>query len=383
MGVFILLIIVLAITAGMLRRELVLTLTGAIFLAAWLYCLLFTLLLALLHRQRAKTISIRLSPEKFAAGGSVQVMYSDKNSRRIFQLPGIIVRCKISLATRDGRSVMCEFKPGASSESFTVEKRGAYFSDYDEFTIFDTLGFFYFAYRIGTRMLRLKAGPQRAQEALPVKAQGGDTDRYDTVTYERTDNLIESRPYVPGDDPRRINWKLYGHGGELFVREGEREPPPHSNLTILIDTQYDSLYTVKSALYAVDLLCENALAAACGIKEINVEIGFTGQVEKAVLSSAELGFFLSYPWAIHVSSKSAELPQVSADRGIVIFALPRLYAEDSALERFLIKNVNRPIELMFIYGKAPNFAQLAEAAEVCAGFYNKRPGIRAQIVGIE
>ncbi|MDR0442796.1 MAG: DUF58 domain-containing protein [Treponema sp.] len=423
MGVFVLLIIVLSFTAGTLRRELVLTLTGAVFLAAWVYCLVMTLLLAVIHRRRAATVSIRLSPEKLTAGGWTQVLYSERemthhatmfpahyatkfpaHNKKVFQFPGILVRCRIHLSTRDGRIAAYSFKPEQKSglsqqETFQVEKRGAYFSAYDEFAVFDILGLFDFAFRIPQAGARLLVSPHAAIEPVPVEAQGGNTERHDR-SFERSDNLIDHRPYVPGDDPRRINWKLYGHGGELILREGEREPPPHSNMIIFIDTQYDELYTAKSARYAVDLLCENALAAACAGKEKDVQTGFTGQSEKtaASLTSAELGFFLARPWACPWTNRPAiplttpaDLPAAGEGFGIAIFALPRIYArgfgESSALDRFISNNANRAVKILFIYGIDKNekdsvFAERAEAAERCVSIYNRRSNVRAQAISV-
>jgi hypothetical protein len=443
MGVFILLIIILSFTTGAIRRELVLTLTGAVILAIWAYCLVMTLLLALMHRGRAKNISIRLEPEKIVRGGWTNAVYTENNSsyagKKILQFPGILVRCRIILKTNDGRRVTYDFKPenyNGFRQNFQVNKRGAYFSAYDEFAVFDILGFFRFAYRIpavetaasvaassgaANGAARLLVSPDADAEPLPVRAMGGEANRQETSpTLERTDYLIDHRPYVPGDDPRRINWKLYGHGGELIVRQGEREPPPSSSLTILIDTQYDSLYSssneaVNSGAEAVDLLCENALAIINNAgKEINVQIGYTGggasnrgAVSGNSLTQAELGFFLAYPAALPAQAETA-LPAVTADRGIVILALPRINtgefaASRAALEKFLADNANRSIELIFIYaeGEKADAAQQAAAqqaaaqqaaaqqaaaqqaaAETCAGFYNRHYGVKAQVVGV-
>jgi len=415
MGVFILLIIILSFTAGAIRRELVLTLTGAVILAIWTYCLVMTLLLALIHRKRAKNISIRLEPEKIVCGGQTNAVYRYNNEdagKHIFQFPGIIIRCRVLLSTKDGRRVSYDFKPenntGFQQNLFPVKKRGAYFSAYDEFAVFDILGFFRFAFRIPAIngavdyccdtaccdtacCERLLVSPNAAAEPLPVRAKGGEANRKDSLTFERTDYLIDHRPYVPGDDPRRINWKLYGHGGELIIRQGEREPPPSSKITILIDTQYDSLYSSSNAPEAVDLLCENALAIINNAgKGINIQVGFTGQSEKnsgaassgaassgAVCSDsltvAELGFFLAYPAAIPMSATTAALPEVLKDSGIVILALPRIEtgsgaassgaassgaassgaassgaASSGALEKFLADNPNRSIEVIYI-----------------------------------
>jgi hypothetical protein len=373
-----------------------------------------TLLLALLHRNRAGKVSIRLSPEKTAAGEWVQVSFSEAreaaHKENVFQLPGILVRCHVLLCTRDGRRVSYIFKPERiqgfpQQEMFQVKKRGAWFSAYDEFAIFDILGFFCFVYRIPVEAgARLLTSPHAAGEPVPVRAQGGQSDRQASSVFERTDNLIEHRPYAPGDDPRRINWKLYGHGGGLFIREGEREPPPHSNLIILIDTQYDALYTDKSARHAVDLLCENALAIAAD-GERDVQIGFTrpglagsgGQTAEGgkSLTRTEAVYFLALPYAIPITQASAsrkrkliqaDLPPVDDNRGILILAMPRVYAEASALDRFLSKHANRVIELDFIYGADANqdgaeYARRAAAAETCVGLYNKRPGVRARAIG--
>jgi len=420
MGVFVLLIIILSFAAGAVRREMVLTLTGAVFLAVWVYCLAMTLLLALFHRRRAGAASIRLSPEKITAGGWTQAIYSQGGgisfSRKIFQLPGILVRCRVPLSTKDGRRLSYEFKPEHKTgfeqqDVFQAKKRGAYFSAYDEFAIFDILGFFRFAYRMPAEAgARLLVSPLTESEPVPVRAKGGEADRQDAPVMERTDNLIDHRPYVPGDDPRRINWKLYSHGGELFIRQGEREPPPHSMITILIDTQFDSLYTAKSAPSAVDLLCENALAIIGDDgKEKDIQIGFTGQTEKTgnAFTPADLGFFLAYPYALSQnfitqrrkgakdakeyidsnknSASSANLPAVPEKRGIVILALPRVDAQASALDRFLANNENRTVEVLFLFGECennrPTYEEQADAAQTCAVIYNKRPGVKAQAIG--
>ena len=52
---------------------------------------------------------------------------------------------------------------------------------------------------------------------------------------ERTHELYESRPYFPGDDPRKIHWKLYAHTNTLSIKLGAFEPPPVKRLTIYIE----------------------------------------------------------------------------------------------------------------------------------------------------
>ena len=396
MGVFILLIIALSFTAGAIRGEMVLTLTGSLFLSIWIYSLVMILLSALFHHDRAHRISIRLSPEKIVAGEWTQVNYYENKEisigKRIFQLPGIIIRCRILLSTLDGRRIIHDFKPEfsrniAEREQLPVNERGAYFSSYNEFAILDIFGFFRFAFRIPAESGVLLAGPRSANESVPVNPQGGESERHG-LPVERTDELISHRPYIPGDDPRRINWKLFSHGGELFIRQGEREPPPHSNITILIDTQFDSLYTLKSAREEVDLLCENALAIINNIaRENGVQIGCTGQSEKSDDSptAAEPGYFLAYPAAKRILKQTERLPTVTGERSIVILAMPRITAETTALELFLSDNPNRTIELLFIYSAGNDerrAAEKREAAQTCVDLYNRRSGVRARAVEV-
>ncbi|MDR0504148.1 MAG: DUF58 domain-containing protein [Treponema sp.] len=414
-GIFVMLIIILSFTAAAIRGETALTLTGAFFLAIWLYCFLMTLLLALAHFRAAAGISFSINPQKTtcAAHGcaaQINAICRFSHNRMIFQFPGILVRCRVLLHTRDGRRVFHDFRPDDTQTSFQVIKRGAYYtgrggsSDYNEFAVFDIFGFFRFAWRIRETQVNNEAAllvsPLTALESFTVQAKGGGSDRHDTGVPQRADDLTDHRPYVPGDDPRRINWKLYGHGGDLFIRQGEYRPPPQSNITILIDTQYDSLYARKSAdkkqaAEAVDLLCECALAIINSAgKERNVRIGFTGQPEREIahtedssLTETELRFYLAHPWAMRMSH-SADLPSAAPQHAVIILALPRLTSQtahlcaayESALDRWLAKNVNRPIELFFIYDADDKRAiERAEAAAACVSLYSQRPGVTARI----
>jgi hypothetical protein len=440
MGIFVLLIIVLAFAAGAVRRELALTLIGAVFLAVWLYCLLMTLLLALFRRGRARQVSIRISPGEVSAGDSVELLFSYKGvtgnsaaqgkavhgakGRINFRLPGILIRCRLLLRTKDGRQISYDFDPDRQRrnsphlpETVQANERGAYFSEYDEFAVFDALGFFRFAFRIPVESgKRLLVCPHPADDPPASSVRSGGTERPREFQLQRSDNLIDHRPYIPGDDPRRINWKLFGHGGELFVREGEPEPPPHSNVLILIDTQYDTLlYSANSGRRGVDLLCENALAVALGFAGagMDVLIGYTGCASGSVGSAAkggvtsngtsadgvtntgnylrantpaEFAAALAWPAGCPVSPESAELPPLTDERGVLIFALPRANAEPGALGRFLNQqkgSEGSPIEIIFLYAaKGRDEAALDEAAEICTAFYNRVPNARARQVKV-
>ena len=263
MGLCVFLIIVLAFAAGHLRNELALTLSGAVFSAVWCYCLVTTAILALVHHGRVGDLFVRFSPRQIVAGGMAEPVFSaagkgKKGRKKFFRLPAVLVRYFLYLNTKDGRKLLHVFDPdfpagsnvpaaghalpagndtpgsgsipggrGGAVPSFRVPLRGAWYSAWDELSIFDSLGFFRFSFRIPQGgNPRLLSCPRAAEEppSLPIRS-GGEARRTEPH-YRRSDNLIDHRPYIPGDDPRRINWKLYSHGGDLLIREGEQEPPP-------------------------------------------------------------------------------------------------------------------------------------------------------------
>jgi hypothetical protein len=415
MGLLILLVIIIAFIAAALRQEAGLALTGAVFFLPWFYSLVMTLVLALIHSRRAGRACIRISPREIAAGERAEAVYSEGDTGasvgKILQLPGVLARCRLLLATKDGRRIAHDFNPNDSGgiearspHFFRAEKRGAYFSAYDEFAIFDVFGFFRFAFLLPAGAnARLLASPGAAQEPVSVHARAGESNQQPEFSFQRTDNLIDHRPYIPGDDPRRINWKLYGHGGGLFVREGEREPPPHSNIVIMVDCEYDPLlYKLPEARRDIDVLCENALAAAqaCMESGMDVLIGYAGICamngsainggtkdasgsDTPLLLSAKQASSLAWPAALPLSA-FPEFPAAPDDYSILILALPRS-ASDTALDRFLKNTAVRragksnAVDLIFFCGSEERLT----AAETCCALYRQRPGVTARIVSSE
>jgi hypothetical protein len=286
---------------------------------------------------------------------------------------------------------------------FPVPERGAYYGGAahgahgapDSIIIFDALGFFQRALpAMADTGCRLLATPETV-EAFPVQAHSGGDERRNTPHFQRTDNLTDHRPYMPGDDPRRINWKLYGHAGDLFIREGEPEPPPHSKLVILVDTEFDpALYTLETARYGIDLLCENALAIAVEYSErgMAMSVGYTGGILLAG-DAKELAAHLAYPaaWPLATGSAAngaangAELPALPEERGVIILALPRIAARiaagNSALDRFLVKrDARQTVDIFFPFIIQRELQPLADAAETCARFYGQKSRVYAHAI---
>jgi uncharacterized protein (DUF58 family) len=355
---------------------------GGVFLAVLGYCALAGLVLGWIHSKRARLLVSRVLNRNIPAGKNAEIVLDRDKAGGFFRLPGILIRYEILLTTRDGREIRRLFDPDGIMRrnsprkkpplSFPVPERGAYYGSFDRFFVGDILGLFCFYLPLPQdKSPRILALPQAAAEPIPVFIRSGGESQRQNLHYRRTDNLIDHRPYTPGDDPRRINWKLYGHApsNELFVREGEREPPPHSRLLILVDTLADpALYSPASARRGVDLLCENALAVALEYqgRGMAMSIGYTGGsiVEG---TNAELAEALAYPAA---QSAPPDVPAPPAGRGVLVLALPRT-ATEGALDRFL---KNRTVDLVFLYeDDGPE-----EAAQTCVRYYNQRGGIHAR-----
>ena len=417
MGSFVTLVTALAFAAGWVRNELALTLLGTVFLTILGYCFLGVFLLGLVHRRRAMSLSMIITTEtvSVASGGSVgkEGELSIKTSGGLlpaknyfWRLPAIFIRCELFLETKDHR-VICHYAdPGVENySSFPVRERGVYFSDLrsderDRLIIFDATGFFHLPLPVPQISgPRLFAVPAPAEELMPLSLKSGGTKQRTEPHYRKSDELTDHRPYIPGDDPRRINWKLYSHAplGDLFVREGEPEPPPHSRLLILLDTEADSgLYSLDEGRRAVDLLCESALAAALEFSDQGLEIlvGCSGHgimgggEESAALNAAELAAALAWPAAVltadlHRADLRGEipedLPQAPKDGAVLVFALPRTSFEPSALDRFLKKReVSQGTDIVFLYSvEDKRAAELEDAAKVCVNLYNGRQGVHA------
>lgn len=114
--------------------------------------------------------------------------------------------------------------------------RGRYFYKRQYLNIRDFAGFFAAAY---TQPPCLSVPYIVVQPVIPPQKTVFPDLRSRVVnelpSQERTHELYESRPYFPGDDPRKIHWKLYAHTNTLSIKLGAFEPPPVKRLTIYIE----------------------------------------------------------------------------------------------------------------------------------------------------
>jgi uncharacterized protein (DUF58 family) len=356
---------------------LALTLPGAAFAAALVYTFAGVLFLSVLHQKKAPGLAAAFVPQRLEPGGQTELLFSglgktkSGKARRLFSLPGIIIRYEIHIETKDRRKLRHIFDPGTTIPPLTALYRGAYYGPYDILSVSDIPGFFIAGLNCKREEApRLLVSPAFREEPFSIPARsGGERERIEP-SWVRTDDLTDHRPYVSGDDPRRINWKLYGHGGELFVREGEREPPPRSRMTILIDAKAEKeLFPGEAGRRMVDRCCEHALALAFDWQDrgIEVSIGYSGLPGSPRSGDCEtLAALLAYPAA---QDKEETFPQPLEDAGVVVFLLPRNYS--GLLDEFLARR--KTAELVFLYEDEKQ----RQAAELCVRRYGQRGGCHA------
>jgi len=392
---FVMLITALAFILGQGRAELVLTLLGAIFLIVLVYSFLSVLVLGLLYRKKSASLAMTIIPDKVNIGDDAQVLVKSllPGNIRFRTIPMVNIRCELCIETKD-RRVIRYYADLNDDEAgrICIKERGVYLGERDRLIIFDAIGFFRFYLPLrqsaGPRLFAL---PNPADEARVLQMKTGGAMHRNEARQIKTDELIDHRPYYPGDDPRRINWKLYSHSplGELVIRKEDSESPPHSRTIILIDTEVDpSLYSVDEGRRAVDLLCESVLSAALELSASGfyVCIGYTGSKtiygleEGKAFEASDLASCLARPAAVFLTEA---LPLPPEDRPVLVFAIPGRNPEERTLASFCTKRGRAGTEIVFLYrADSYNAIALEDAARLCTASYNKRNGVFAEKAGI-
>ncbi len=208
---------------------------------------------------------------------SIAVAVSVAATGRIRWLAGD-VRTRVRLLSGDRSVVLTVTGTGPRSVVTGPVLRGVYVQGHTVTECFDPLGVSRVIYTMSPREGELlRVFPPRGA-AIPVRCCVASTgeSRPTGYTVSRNTEFIESRPYVPGDDPRRIHWTHYAHTGELFVRQGEEVPPPAGTCRIVLDAsaaatpaEVDIITSIalRAALSAEDQGCHVSLGLLEGLME--------------------------------------------------------------------------------------------------------------------
>jgi uncharacterized protein (DUF58 family) len=66
-----------------------------------------------------------------------------------------------------------------------------------------------------------------------ISLKDGGDQVIQTVARINSTDFFENRKYYPGDDLRKLNWKIFAHSQELHIREVEKVPPKVGKINIL------------------------------------------------------------------------------------------------------------------------------------------------------
>ncbi len=253
------------ITAGFLRMDLASLLWGSAFLIISVYSLIGNHIGKNLirHFVLSKPDNINIS---FPSNGSFP---GEKMNIRLqveipgFMLPGFTVSFVFKMYFPERNPLV--FKTGLKrgrNELFLSEKvlyRGIYKSRSASIIYRDFLKFTESKTEISVPE-SLIVFPALSEKPVMVQhsEDGGDSSRY-SAHKKRSNELLEVRKYFPGDDVRKLNWKLFAHTGELFLRIGEETPPPQSEFLLILDS---GLTPVLPKELRPDYL--DSLVEACG-----------------------------------------------------------------------------------------------------------------------
>jgi hypothetical protein len=302
--------------AGVYRKEIILILCGGGLALMVVYAFLALIIQKLICRGGKEGADAAILTYD---GFCVYAHLPLRHEPTVIHLPGVLIRYEINLLTRDQRRLRHLFLRNfwyTGIEEIPPPGRGAYYADEDFWLFADIFGFFYTRRKIkraeSAPLLITLPPPDktRAPWATPnALAQRSETVRGDLLPGR--DSLVEQRPYIPGDDPRRINWKLYGHSDSLFVREDEREKPPNVEIMVYCDTTIDAAFLkgkkVAVAQEAADQVCEAALAFIVPsiTRGARVKVGFPGAEDFTLVRTVkEARDLLAYPYAAAPGAKN-------------------------------------------------------------------------------
>ena len=233
----------LAVTAvGVYRIELAALFWGSGFLFLVLYAALGSAVACrsvrrAIRGQDPARIS-RFSQSGVFAGETAELSVSLHLPR--IRVPGFRYRFLLSLGWENRESVSIRHVLGPGNNDAGLQLRfpfrGKYHGSAGAVFIGDALKFTRQHITLpGSHEISVYPVPEEQGEVRVLSARGGELAGRSRMRV-RTDTLLETRKYVPGDDLRRLNWKQYAHSGELFLRIGEEIPPPESSVVCILDS---------------------------------------------------------------------------------------------------------------------------------------------------
>ncbi len=329
-GWFMLALALAALAEGLIRTDMAGLFWGSSFLLVALYAAAgnaFVRILASRGRRDPGFLEVHL-PAFTASPGEEARARASAVMPRVF-LPGFSVSLFLPLAWRERRidSVRAPLRPGANSVdmAFRPQKRGNYAASAALIEVRDILGFTSAGVPVPLReSMKVFPGVTRDKPAKRPPEEGGDSVTF-SAHRRRSEELLEVRAYFPGDDVRKLNWKVYAHMNELFLRIGEETPPPESRFLFIIDSAENPGVDRRLRADCLDGLVEACASAASAALAQGADVFFSAAGAGPCRSFSpesrpDLMGVLSDVWW----SDPSELPELPPRRRMhaVVFSLP-------------------------------------------------------------
>jgi uncharacterized protein (DUF58 family) len=260
-----------ALVEGIFRADLAGLFWGAGFLLVVAYFLAAGLVirarLSRAHRRRPGFLRISLPPVVQAPGEEASAHLRIEIPRLL--LPGLTTRLALPLSwnAHGMDCVQARLRPGRNETAiaFRPPRRGIYRSRAAVLEEADVLGLTSWRLPVPLEesLAVLPAVPARDAPRHQPTAGGDSASRL--RRRRRSEELLEVRKYTPGDDPRRLNWKVFAHLDQLFLRIGEETPPPDSHMLVVLDSSRSPAVPRRFADLCLDRLVQACASAACAL----------------------------------------------------------------------------------------------------------------------
>ena len=325
------LILVLAagvLTAGIARADLAGLFWGSSFLLVTLYALVagHLFLFSARRRKTAESISFHLPAGGLDPDDDTEAVIAARLPRAFPPGFSVLLALPLSWHTRKIEGIRLSMRPGTSQTrvAFRAAHRGVYRGSGAALEAYDVLGLT--AHRLAfPRQDTVTVYPQvrRARELLGLVEQT-DEATVDSRRRRRSEELLEARKYYPGDDVRRLNWKVFAHMDELFLRIGEEVPPPESRILFILDTTSNPCVPRPLDSDYLDRLVESCASIMVHLASLGLEVTFSrpgvrdcrsfGEGSRTALLTALAGaWWTTEAWAPELPAKALQA---------VVFASP-------------------------------------------------------------
>jgi uncharacterized protein (DUF58 family) len=303
-----------SLVIGVIRTDLAALFWGASFLLFALFALcaghLFRALLRRRGRRTVQFLSVVLPSAGVFAGEQAEALVSADLPRRF--PPGFSMRVRLPLAWQERRIDAVELKlsprKNRGSVSFTAAHRGTYASSHAVLEARDLLGFTRHRLPVPLRETLTVFPALPGGTTLSPFMEQADDAAADARRRRRSEELLEARKYYPGDDMRRLNWKVFAHLNELFLRIGEEVPPPESRILVVLDCTANPLIPRAAAAGYLDAMVSSCASLLTGLIDARMEVMFSlpgvrecrsyaEESRSALLAALADAWWTAAPWA--------------------------------------------------------------------------------------